>query len=225
MAYVVAYHICGIGALVWCHAREHGTINPVHVALATFCTLNAWICVCEISLFFYNELIQSQFAKFTRTLGDGVLPSIFLFERATLREILSLRYWAIMWGTYSVLDPAYSDTTSWGFNVDVGNGFTTLIPTLMYAYGMTGSLLSARVLGMIGLVKFYQELYGTIVYFFQYTYNRRFDRSPPSLVWGVVVPANGIWMIFPALGMWASTRLILENTFEVFTQGGFPVSI
>jgi hypothetical protein len=38
-------------------------------------------------------------------------------------------------------------------------------------------------------------------------------------MWGIVVPANGIWILFPAVGMWACSRLILEGSFTVF---GWP---
>jgi len=38
-------------------------------------------------------------------------------------------------------------------------------------------------------------------------------------MWGIVVPANGIWILFPAVGMWACSRLILDGSFTVF---GWP---
>lgn len=47
-------------------------------------------------------------------------------------------------------------------------------------------------------------------------FNRRYARSPLSHVLGIVVPANGLWIGFPLLGMWASGTLILEGTFAVF---------
>ena len=60
-----------------------------------------------------------------------------------------------------------------------------------------------------------QEFYGTCIYFFQYCFNGRYKRSPRAQVFGIVVPANGIWMAFPALGMWASAQLILDGDFSV----------
>lgn len=219
IAYVVAYHAAAAGALVWWHREKHAVVSPVHAALAVFCVINVWICVCEISLLCNSALIQRQYAAFTAKHGLGVLPPVFLFERVTLAEVLSLRYWAVMWSTYSALDPSYSDTTTFGFCVDCGNGVTTLLPTALFAVGMSGGVLPARWIGMVGLVKFYQELYGTVVYFFQYCFNKRYARTPRAHVWGVVVVANAIWIVFPALGMWASGRLILEGRFDVFAEG------
>jgi len=194
-------------------------MNPVQLLLATFLTTNAWICICEIALLSFPSLIQKQFAAFCAAHGDHVLPSpIFLFERVRLRDALTVRYWAVMWSTYATLDPAYVDTHSFGFCVDVGNGVTTLLPTLLFACGMTAQdqLLPARALGIVGAISFYQEFYGTCVYFFQYCFNKRYLNTPLSHVLGIVVTANFIWIAFPLLGMWASMTLIFEGTFHVF---------
>lgn len=222
IAYVVVYHAAAAGALVAWHRSRHAVLSPVHALLAVFCVINAWICVCEIALLVHWATIQRQYAAFAAKFGRGVLPSpIFLLERVALADVLSLKYWAVMWSTYSTLDPSYVDTGTFGFCVDVGNGVTTLVPTVLFALGMTAGadLAPARWLGMLGLVKFYQELYGTCVYFFQYVFNRRYAGSPARHVYGVVVPANAIWIAFPALGMWASARLILDGSFAVFAEG------
>jgi len=44
----------------------------------------------------------------------------------------------ILWSTYSLLDPSYVSTTSFGFWIDTGNGITTLVPTLLLSYGRGG---------------------------------------------------------------------------------------
>ena len=217
MAYVVAYHAACIGALLAWHLQSHGVVNLTHALLATFLVINVWICICEIALLCFPSPIQQQGAAFDARHGAGVLPPVFLFERVALRDVLSLRYWAIMWSTYAQLDPAYVDTTSFGYCVDVGNGVTTLLPSLLFAAGMTNhALFAPRVLGMLGLVPFYQELYGTCVYFFQYCFNRKYSLTSRAMVYGVVLPANGIWIAFPLIGMWASARLILDDSYAVF---------
>ena len=219
MVYVVLYHAIVIVALVAWHMRKHGAFNATQALLAIFLTINAWICVCEIALLCYSGLIQKQFAAFSMRSGDHVLPSpVFLFERVRLADVLSVRYWAIMWSTYSTLDVAYSMTHSFGFCIDVGNGVSMLLPTLALAYGMTAQaeFLSARLLGMLGLIAFYQMLYGTVVYFFQYCFNKRYIGTPRAHVIGAVVIPNGIWLVFPALGMWASSRLIMDGSYAVF---------
>lgn len=219
LAYVILYHVAAIGTLVWWHARECGVISPVQVLLATFCTINAWICVCEIALLVHSSEIQRQHASFAAEYGKHVLPPVFLLERVAPKRLFTLKYWAVMWSTYSALDPSYADTTTFGFCVDVGNGVTTIVPTIIFAISMSSQIIAPRWLGMLGLIKYYQEFYGTCVYFFQFLFNRRFEHVPMWQVWGVVVPANGIWIAFPLLGMWACSRLILEGSFEVFLEG------
>lgn len=61
-----------------------------------------------------------------------------------------------MWSTYSLYDPSYSNRESFGFFIDVGNGWTTLVPSLLFMWGVTFSLLEARMLGVVGLLMFYQ---------------------------------------------------------------------
>merc|ERR1711939_910025 len=101
----------------------------------------------------------------------------------------------------------------------------------MGAVSITSPLLDARKLGMLGLVMFWQEFYGTCVYFFQYFFNGRFRRSPRAHTLGIVVPANGIWMALPALGMWASARLVLDGSYAALatphraSEPGFPVTL
>ena len=216
LVYVIAYHALFVGALVAGHLQTHGVLNLTQLVLAVFSAINAWICVCEIALLVHSGTIRREYEGFTAKLGVGHLPPIFLFEHASLSQIFSLRYWAVMWSTYSVLDPSYSDTTTFGFCVDIGNGVTTLLPTLLWAAGMTWPILPARLMGAMGIAMYWQELYGTVIYFFQYVFNRRFDRSPRAHVLGIVVPANGIWIACPALGIWASYQLIVSGDFSVF---------
>ena len=217
MAYVVAYHALFVGGLLYLHAQTHGIFSLTHALLAVFLATNAWICVCEISLLCYPEHIQREYAGFAARYGPHTLAPVFLFRGVRLRDALGLKYWSVMWSTYSSLDASYVDTGSFGYCVDVCNGVSTLLPTLVYALGMTThTLLSPRLLGMLGLVSFYQEAYGTVVYFFQFFFNGRHKKAPRSHVLGIVVPANFIWIAFPALGMWASARLILDGTFAVF---------
>ena len=260
LVYVVLYHAIFAGFLLYSHCQAHG-FNWVQAALAVFQAINAWIAVCEIALLTYSGKIQQVHKDSEAKLGVGRLPPVFLFEDVAFGRLFSLEYWSVMWSTYCALDPSYADTTTFGFCVDIGNGVTTLVPTVLFALGMTWPLLPPRWLGMMGLIMHYQararakcskrptpstagapalrractpahrpapdcagcararghqEFYGTCIYFFQYCFNGRYKRSPRSHVFGIVVPANGIWMAFPALGMWASAQLILDGDFSVF---------
>ena len=89
-----------------------------------------------------------------------VLPSpLCLFEDISLSQALSLKYWSIIFAQYASLDPSYVQHTSWSFWIDVGNGFTTLIPTVALSIAVTGfpvvpliASISPRTLGVVTVV-------------------------------------------------------------------------
>ena len=214
---VVIFVAAFSGSLAYWHWTLHGVFSIIQFAVAVFLAVNVWVAVCEIGLYVHNKEIKQVFESHTTKLGVGKLPPVFLFDTISLREIFSLRYWAVgMWATYATLDPSYADSTSFGFCIDVGNGFSTLPTSLYFALEMTAQAIRPKFLGMLGLIVHWQEFYGTVMYFFQYFFNRRFERSPLAHVLGIVVPANAIWMVMPALAMWASARLILDDNYLVF---------
>lgn len=194
-------------------------VNQYQVALALFCGINTLICFWEIALFFYIEHIHHIYSGLRKKVPRGQIGRIFFFESARLSDAFSLKYWSELWAVYSLVDESYSDSKSFGFNIDIGNGFSMLIPTIVFTVGMTNhALMSPKHLGLVGMVSFYQEFYGTVVYFTQYVVNRRWrnhGNSLPQIVAMVGMP-NIIWIIFPSLGMYCSYRLIMEESFQVF---------
>lgn len=47
------------------------------------------------------------------------------------------------------------------WNIDVGNGFSTFIPSIVFNLCMTWDLgISARILGMVAVAMYWQEMYG-----------------------------------------------------------------
>ena len=76
--------------------------------------------------------------------------------------------------------------TSFGFWIDTGNGVVTMIPTALLSYGATWDVpgVSARALGVVGLVFNYQMLYGTVrpssLFFFVSPSSFPFILSPSS---------------------------------------------
>jgi uncharacterized protein YqgC (DUF456 family) len=63
---------------------------------------------------------------------------------------------------------------------------------------------------------FYQKFYGTTLYFFTYLFNRRYEGHSRAAVWTFVGGIDGIWLVLPALGLYACVRLLLEGSFDVF---------
>ena len=92
----------------------------------------------------------------TRQLLSPLLP----FLCATPHFIHSYSITAIPYFRHVPGLRSYQDQTTFGFFVDVGNGFTTLLPTLLWAVAMTWPVIGmpARALGSMGLIKFYQEV-------------------------------------------------------------------
>jgi hypothetical protein len=202
-----------IGVPVLFHYATHGVVNGWHLALTVFLAINLLICGWEISLWHRIRDIQRWF---TAPKGSGDRPRGNLYTTAVSpREFASTRLWARTWLGYAYWDDGYADPKSFGFAIDVGNGFSTLIPSLLFLIGMTVPIFSPVVLGILGGLLFYQKFYGTCLYFFQYLYNRRYRGRSMGSVVGVVGGTNGVWLVFPAIGLWVCYRLILENRFDL----------
>jgi hypothetical protein len=197
---------------------EFGRISLLHVALSFFLALNSLISLWEIGLGIYISNIKLDYERLCKKYGKHHLGAVvdLMNHSITVGEIFSLRFWTRIWSTYSLYDPSYSNRESFGFFVDVGNGWTTIVPTILFLIAMTRqNVLPARLLGMIGLVKFYQEFYGTCVYFLSFIFNGRYKGKPITEVLLFVGVSNGLWFFFPLIGMAVCVQLIESNSFEV----------
>jgi len=216
VVYTSLFVIVPTVALWFQHAQRFGVMSWTYVLLSLFCVINSMIAVWEIALFMFNPWISKSFRALQKKIEKGSVPPIFMFQQVPLREALSLRYWANVWLAYTWFDESYSDPKSYGFWIDTGNGFSTLLPSIVFALGMTFDILSARHLGILGLLQFYQEFYGTVLYFWSFIHNRRWEDhgwTGQGLVGvlAVVVLSNGLWFAGPALGFYVSYGLITEG--------------
>ena len=159
----------------WLHHRVHGVYNPTQIGLAFFLVINVLIAWWEIALFACQDQIHAEYEATKEPYRGREMTRIAeIFARPIpLLKVLSFRQWTTIWSSYSLFDPGYSDRRSFGYNIDVGNGFTTLIPALLFAWGMTFEWMPARVLGIVGIIMFWQMFYGTAIYFFQFFNNGR----------------------------------------------------
>ena len=78
-----------------------------------------------------------------------------------------------------------------------------------------GSVMDARAVGMVGLVKFYVEFHGTVVYFTSYFLNKRYVGFSKTEVALFVGFSNGLWFFFPLAGIYACACMIQSNSFAV----------
>eukprot|EP00218_Dolichomastix_sp_CCMP3274_P014879 CAMPEP_0170136450 /NCGR_PEP_ID=MMETSP0033_2-20121228/3306_1 /TAXON_ID=195969 /ORGANISM="Dolichomastix tenuilepis, Strain CCMP3274" /LENGTH=211 /DNA_ID=CAMNT_0010372163 /DNA_START=84 /DNA_END=716 /DNA_ORIENTATION=+ len=205
--YVSAFVVALWAPFVGVHAAEHGRMSLTHASLVLFNAINILICLWEQSLFLNRAHIKAEYAKLKKRWGKRLPQPMCLFEHVSLREALTLKYWGIIWSTYSILDPSYSDQTTFGFWIDTGNGVSALLPSLVLTYAWTWEALPARAIGALGLVANWQMLYGTLVYFASYACNARYKGCSSEAV-AIVIFANIIWVVFPAWAMVASWDLV-----------------
>lgn len=203
--------------------RLHYTLSAIHIALTFYLGLNSLICTWEIALGLYITKIAADYQQLLKKYEKKRLNAVvdFMLHDLSLSEAFSLRFWSRIWSTYSLYDPSYSNRESLGFFIDVGNGWVTIVPTLLFLYSLTyhdTSIVTARVMGMIGLVKFYQEFYGTCVYFLSFILNERYKGRTVFEVALFVGLTNGIWFVFPLLGMYVSYEMISNDSFSVLLQ-------
>lgn len=202
----------------WLHQRVHGVYNATQIGLAFFLVTNVLISWWEIALLVCRDQIRSEYEAIKLPYRGRELERIGeIFARPIpLLRVLSFREWTGVWSSYSLFDPGYADRRSFGYNIDVGNGFTTIVPAMLFAFGMTFEIMPARILGIVGVIMFWQMFYGTAVYFFQFFHNGRHKgHSIRDLVLFVGI-TNLLWLVFPVWGLCASTQLILEGNYGLF---------
>jgi hypothetical protein len=213
---VVLVVAAGAAVPIALHHQRYGW-NPHEVALASFLWLNVIIAGWELCLLArIGELERDHAARVARWRGrelDAVRA--FFAARVPLGRALSPSTWKELWGTYALFDESYADRRSFGFAVDVGNGVTTLVPALLFLYGMTFDLVPARALGVVGLLVCYQMWYGTLVYFFTYVFNRRYRGHRRADVALFVGLSNGLWFTFPVWGMAVAISMIDSASFAI----------
>ena len=212
--------VVGTALPIALHHHFYGVFNPHQIALAFFTWLNVIIALWEICLFLRIDLIEEQHRRFLAEYRGRELDRArdFFATRVPLSRLFSPTLWAELWSTYSVFDDSYADRKSFGFFVDIGNGFSTLIPSLVFLYGMTFEIVPARVLGIVGLLLFYQTWYGTVVYFWSFLLNKRYRGHTARNLALFVGMSNGLWLTFPLWGMAAAIVMIESDSYSLFLR-------
>jgi len=202
-----------VGGAAAAHYAAHGVVNGWHLAVSVFLAINILICIWEISL-------GAQITNIERWHHDPAAKAerprgLLWTQRVSPGELASTQLWARVWSEYARYDDGYADRKSFGFSIDVGNGWSSLLPSIFFLVGMTAGYVSPVVLGLVGALLFYQKLYCTVLYFFQYLFNRRYEGHSLSSVLAVVGGSNGIWIVFPAVGLYVCVRLVLEGRYDL----------
>ena len=159
--FLCAYVVLGTAAPIAVRSHLHGAQHAYHAALSFFLALNVLICAWEMALGRYISEIAVELQEHKKAYGNNRwdAAAACMSGVVTVREAFSLRYWTRIWSTYALWDPSYANREAFGFFIDVGNGYSTLAPSLVFLAATTvaqNSLCSARIVGCIGLVSFWQ---------------------------------------------------------------------
>ena len=203
----------GIGHRVY----WHGGADLTYVVFALFLSTNLVICFWEICLFFRRDYIESRSVYWQQQrLRTGRNPALaFLATKVPLRSTFSPTVWADVWAAYSVYDGSYADRRTYGFNVDVGNGFITAIPTLILYAAFTTEFLSPLAAGILGVMFFWQWTYATSVYLWSFFIAKRHRDISRGEVYGMILGFNAPWIVVPLLGLYVSIRLAVDGSYSV----------
>lgn len=195
----------------------HGGIDITYVVFALFLSTNLVICFWEICLFLRRDYIESRSAYWQQQrLHSGRSPALaFLMTKVPLRSAFSPDTWADVWAAYSVYDGSYADRRSYGFNVDVGNGVITAIPTLILYAAFTTEFLSPLATGILGIMFFWQWTYATSIYLASFFIAKRHRDISRGELYGMILGFNAPWILCPLLGLYVSIRLVVEGNYGV----------
>ena len=210
---VAALTLLGIGA----RYQLHGDWNALHALLSLFLSINLLICYWEICLFLRRDLVETRTAYWREwRKRTGRTPAVeFLRAKVPLARMLSPTVWADVWAAYSQYDGSYADRRTFGFNVDIVNGFLTPVPTLIVYAAHTFRFLPAVLTGIVGVILFWQVMYGASVYLVSFFVAGRQARISRRELYTWIVAPNSPWMAGGLLGVYVSIRLITDGDYSV----------
>ncbi len=205
------------GLHVGLHYEAHGVVNAHQAGLASFLVINVLINFWELALHAQGDQIRREWEETHLAYKGREVQRAFEFfgSRVPITKLFSSRTWIGLWSSYALFDPGYADRRSFGWNIDVGNGWSTILPALLFLCGMTYEIVPARVLGILGVAMFWQMFYGTAVYFFQFFNNRNHAGHSTAAIAGFVGGTNGLWFTFPVWGIAVSVALIYADSFAI----------
>ena len=210
---VAVLTFAGIGARYW----ARGDFDVVHALLVLFFSINLVICYWEVCLFLRRDYIELRNDHWRERQRETSRPAAveFLTARVPFTRILSPTVWADVWATYSQYDGSYADRRTYGYNVDIANGFLTPVPTLILYAAYTFDLMPALVAGVIGAMIFWQFTYATSVYWVSFFVAGRQARISRRDLYIYIWATNCPWVLFALLGLHVSIRLIVNGDYTV----------
>ena len=211
--FMVVLIACGIGTRYYLKQE----ISLMYVIMSAFLSINILICWWEVCLFLQSTRVENRHAYWqNRRNQTGRLPHAeFFTSKVPLKKLFRSKTWADVWATYAQYDPSFADRRSYGFNVDIANGFVTLLPTIFLYVAFTVNIVPAYIAGMLGLMLCWQWTYMTSVYWFSFFFAKRHVNVPRRDLFVYIFGTNGLWVVCPLLGLFVSIRLIVDGNYSV----------
>jgi hypothetical protein len=216
--------------------QRFGSFSWLQAGIVFFMALNTLIALWELCLFFKIRLIEKQAADFQKRYKGRELRRVLDLFTTTLSwdQVWKPDTWAEIWSSYSIFDESYANTKSFGWCIDIGNGFSTLLPSIAMLVGLTyhdafqvngewsaswlAPIFEPFLFGSMMIVFNYQMWYGTVIYFTSYVVNKRYVGHSALNVAIFVGISNIIWVMFPLLGMFCGYRIAAERSFGILKQ-------
>lgn len=217
-AAIVAFVAGLTGLHVAAHYAAHGVLDATQATLAGFLAVNLMINLWEFVLHGQADQIRREYEQAREPYRgrEAQRAAEYFTSSVPFSKLLSPRSWTGVWSSYALYDRGYADERSFGWNIDVGNAWSTVIPATVFAWGMTYELMPARWLGALGIAVFWQMFYGTAVYFFQFFNNRNHVGHSLGSIVAVVGATNGLWFALPLWALWLCVQLIETNSYAIF---------
>ncbi|KAL7523880.1 hypothetical protein ACHAWF_004852 [Thalassiosira exigua] len=195
--------------------------TPLALSLLFFNNLNVFIAACEIILGTNIAWIRRDYQALRAKYRGNEWGACVAYLAAPLgaSQLFDRRTWSRMWSTYALYDPSYQNQESFGFFIDFGNGLSTIPPSLMVNFAIVWPEKASPLwVGCIGLAIYWQVLYGAVIYILSYLFNKRYEGKSLLEVCLFVGVSNCLWIVFPAMGIYACFCMLRDGDFEVFQR-------
>lgn len=217
---ILAIAVLGLAGIVL-RFLVYGDLDPLHVLLSLFFSLNFLASSWEICLYFRRDYIERRvdFWRERRKEQRRSPAMLFLQQGVTTSNAFSTSFWADVWASYAIYDESYADRGSWGFTSDIANGFVTPLPSLILYATFTIPFLPATLAGVLGAMLFWQWVYVTSGYWVSFFVAKRHRQLRLREALLHVHLANSLWVLLPLLGLYVSVRLVLDGNYGVLGHG------
>ncbi|MGI9294181.1 MAG: hypothetical protein ACR2PS_09385 [Pseudomonadales bacterium] len=191
--------------------------NALYIALMVFLWFNAVFCVLEFACLWFNRrYLREQWDRIDGGLhGRGLeLFIAALKSPVNHRNLFTRKEWSKGFIAWGVLDRDYGTQNGFGYISELGNGVLSIIPTHLLLVFLFSPVVSPQITGMIGIAFFYQTIWGTSLYMMGLlTFGDNKEngfKGKLLLIWG-----NLPWLIMSVIGLYASARLVLDNSYQI----------